>query len=171
MSRAADPPTQVLRELKSQSQIRVLDDLIRLAPKLLSQIMHMTGVDIPKNSHVAARVLLKFGVGISGGVCLGWADTKGFHMVGCRGQVSAAASIGADIMAGLHHTRRCGLDHSLPQVGRVWGAFSTGAQQRRAVRQRGLEWWRAGCEVKIGFSAQPKGKGWNGISAQASEDR
>jgi hypothetical protein len=97
---------QVLSKLKSESEIRLLDDLIRIAPQLLSQIISMTGVDIPKNSQMSACATLKFGVGITGGLCLGWADTKGFHMVGCRGSVSAAASIGADIMAGLHHSRK-----------------------------------------------------------------
>lgn len=97
---------QVLSKLKNKSEIRVLDDVIRIAPRLLSQIIKMTHVDIPANSHIFARAILKIGLGITGGICLGWADTKGFHMVGCRGSVSAAASIGADIMAGLHHTRK-----------------------------------------------------------------
>ena len=97
---------QVLSKLKSKSEIRVLDDVIRIAPRLLSQIIKMVHVDIPPNSHIFARAILKLGLGITGGVCLGWADTKGFHMVGCRGSVSAAASIGGDIMAGLHHSRK-----------------------------------------------------------------
>ena len=97
---------QVLRQLKSKSEIRVLDDVIRIAPRLLSQIIKMVHVDIPPNSHISARAILKIGLGITGGLCLGWADTKGFHMVGCRGSVSAAASIGGDIMAGLHHSRK-----------------------------------------------------------------
>lgn len=97
---------QVLKQLKNKSEIRVLDDVVKIAPQLLSQIMSMTKVDIPENSHVSARAILKLGVGITGGICLGWADTKGFHMVGCRGAISAAASIGGDIMAGLHHTRQ-----------------------------------------------------------------
>ena len=97
---------QVLKALKNKSEIRVLDDVVKIAPQLLSQIISMTRVDIPENSHITARCLLKLGIGISGGICLGWADTKGFHMVGCRGSVSAAASIGGDIMAGLHHTRK-----------------------------------------------------------------
>ena len=91
----------MLTKLKNESEIKILDDVIRAAPQLLSQIIKMTGVDIPPNSHIAARCILKIGLGVSGGVCLGWADTRGFHMVGCRGSVSAAASIGADIMAGL----------------------------------------------------------------------
>jgi hypothetical protein len=97
---------QVLRKLRSESEIKVLDDIIRIAPQLLSQIISMTGVDIPEDSHIFARTLLKIGLGISGGVCLGWADTKGFHMVGVQGRVSAAASIGADVLAGLHHSRK-----------------------------------------------------------------
>jgi hypothetical protein len=97
---------KVLKKMKAQSEIRGVDDIIRIAPQLLSQIIHMTKVDIPKNSHITAKATLKFGIGISGGICLGWADTKGFHMVGASGRVAAAASIGADIMAGLHHSRK-----------------------------------------------------------------
>lgn len=97
---------QVLKDLRNQSEIKALDDIVRIAPQLLAQIVKMTGVDIPANSHVHARVIVKIGLGVGGGVCLGWADTKGFHMVGVRGSVSAAASVGADIMAGLHHTRK-----------------------------------------------------------------
>lgn len=97
---------QVLKRLKAKSEIRVLDDIVRLAPQLLAQIMKMTYVDIPSNSAVTARVIASTGLGVSGGLCLGWADTKGFHMVGMRGSVSAAAQLGGDIMAGLHHTRK-----------------------------------------------------------------
>jgi hypothetical protein len=92
--------------MKAKSEIRVVDDVIRIAPQLLSQIIHMTKVDIPKNSRISARTILKIGVGLSGGLCLGWVDTKGFHMVGAKGKVAAAASIGADVMAGLHYTRK-----------------------------------------------------------------
>jgi hypothetical protein len=97
---------QVLAQLKAEGEIKVLDDVIRIAPQLLGLIMKMTDVDIPANSKISAQATLKLGVGIAGGICLGWADTKGFHMVGARGHMAAAASVGADIVAGLHHTRK-----------------------------------------------------------------
>ena len=59
-----------------------------------------------QGSHITAKTTLKSGFGASAGVCLGWADTRGFHMVGVRGKVGAVAKIGGDLMAGLHHTRR-----------------------------------------------------------------
>ena len=103
---AAAAPAQVLKKMRAESEIRVLDDIIRLAPQLLSEIMRMTGVDIPERSHVCACTTLKVGVGLNGAICLGWADTKGFHMVGVRGQASVAVSLGGDVMAGLHHSRK-----------------------------------------------------------------
>lgn len=92
--------------MRAESEIRVLDDIIKAAPQLVAEIMRMTGVDIPAGTRIVAMTTLKIGAGVCGGICLGWADTKGFHMVGVHGHASAAASLGGDIIAGLHHSRK-----------------------------------------------------------------
>lgn len=93
---------QALKNLKNRSNIRVLDDVIQIAPKLLSQIMQTARVRIAEDSPVRAKMIVKGGVGVSGGICLGWANTEGFRMVGVQGAVSVAAGIGADMLVGRH---------------------------------------------------------------------
>merc|ERR1719311_988843 len=40
------------------------------------------------------------GLGMSAEVCLGWCDTKGYHMVGIGGQASHLVTIGVNCFAG-----------------------------------------------------------------------
>lgn len=93
---------QVLRQLKSEADIRVLDDIISAVPKLLSEIMRVSQVKIADDCPVHAKMTVKGGVGISGAICLGWANTEGFHMVGVQGSVSVAAGVGGDMLVGTH---------------------------------------------------------------------
>jgi hypothetical protein len=98
---------QVLRKLRRKpGEIKGMDRLIRMAPWILSQIIRITHVDIPKGSKIRARAAIKSGVGFDAGVCLGWTDTEGYHMVGVRGKLGLLAKVGGDLMAGLHHDRR-----------------------------------------------------------------
>jgi hypothetical protein len=109
ISNTTPPKVQVLMCLKREggaSEIKVIDQVIKLVPWLLGQIIKLTHVDIPAGSHIFARATVKTGYGIDAGICLGWKDTKGFHMVGVRGKVGVMAKIGGDLMAGLHHDRR-----------------------------------------------------------------
>lgn len=96
---------QVLAELKNKSNIAVVDDVISAVPKLLSQVMQTARVRIAEECPVWAKMIVKGGLGVSGAVCLGWANTDGFHMVGIRGAVSVAAGLGADMMVGRHATK------------------------------------------------------------------
>jgi len=48
------------------------------------------------------RVEGSVGLGVSAEVRLGWADTRGYKMIGCGGNASAGAGIGADVFAGTH---------------------------------------------------------------------
>lgn len=98
---------QVLKQLRrKRGEIKGLDRMIRMAPWILSQIIRITHVDIPRGSKIRARAVIKSGVGINAGVCLGWTDTKGYHMIGVQGKIGAIAKVGGDLMAGLHHDRR-----------------------------------------------------------------
>lgn len=93
---------QVFRQLKSKSDIKVLDDIISAVPKLLSEIMRISQVEIADDCPVCAKMVVKGCVGVSGGLCLGWANTEGFHMVGVQGSASVAAGIGGDMLVGTH---------------------------------------------------------------------
>lgn len=98
---------QVLKRLqRTGGEIAGFDRLIKAAPWLLGKIIRITHVDIPRGTRIRARAAIKSGVGFDGGVCLGWADTKGYHMVGVRGKIGVIAKIGGDLLAGLHHGRR-----------------------------------------------------------------
>lgn len=83
-----------------------MDRLVKLAPWLLAQIVRLTHVDIPDRCHIQAKTTVRTGVGVDAGVCLGWADTEGYHMLGVKGKVGVMAKLGGDLMAGLHHSRR-----------------------------------------------------------------
>ena len=97
----------MLKKLQSTGGgIAGLDRLIKAAPWLLGQIIRITRVDIPRGTKIRARAAVKSGVGFAGGVCLGWEDTEGYHMVGVRGKIGVIAKIGGDLLAGLHHGRR-----------------------------------------------------------------
>ena len=98
---------QVLKAFKrKEGELKVMDSLVKLAPRLLAQIIRMTKVDIPKRCHVWARTTVKTGIGLDAGVCLGWSDTEGYHMLGVSGKMGALVKIGGDLMAGLHRDRR-----------------------------------------------------------------
>jgi hypothetical protein len=94
---------QVLKQLKVKGKkLNMLDRLITLAPKLLAQIVKLTHVDIPRGSHISAKTVIKSGFGVTAGACFGWADTKGFHMVGVHGKVGVMAKLGGNLLAGAH---------------------------------------------------------------------
>ena len=57
---------------------------------------------IANDSPVWAKMTVRGCIGVTGAVCLGWANTDGFHMLGVQGAVSAAAGIGGDVMIGRH---------------------------------------------------------------------
>merc|ERR1719428_1602850 len=46
------------------------------------------------------RVIYGLGVGMGAKVCLGWCDTKGYHMVGVGGQAAVAVRLGVHFFAG-----------------------------------------------------------------------
>jgi len=48
------------------------------------------------------RVKAETGVGMGAHVCLGWKDTKGYHMVGVSGKASAALSLQGTVFVGRH---------------------------------------------------------------------
>lgn len=91
-----------MTKLKRDSNIKILDDIIPKIPKLLTQVMNITKVRIAKDSPVSVTMLVKSGVGVSAAVCLGWADTEGFRMVGVRGTLAAGLGLGNDILIGRH---------------------------------------------------------------------
>lgn len=96
---------QALDKLKNRSHIQVVDDVISAAPKILSQVMKTANVRISDDDPVAIKMTVKGGVGVFGAVCLGWANTDGFHMVGVRGSVSASIGVGGDMVVGRHATK------------------------------------------------------------------
>lgn len=96
---------QALGKLKNKSNIKVVDDIISGAPKLLSQVMQTANVRIADEAPVSVKMTVKGGLGVSGAVCLGWANTDGFHMVGVRGSISASVGVGGDMVVGRHATK------------------------------------------------------------------
>lgn len=83
----------------------MMDRLIKLAPKLLGHIARLTHVNIPARCHIQAKVTVRTGFGVDAGVCLGWANTAGYRMLGVKGKLGALAKVGGDLMAGLHRDR------------------------------------------------------------------
>merc|ERR1712034_114092 len=53
---------------------------------------------------MALRVKAAVGVGVDAELCLGWCDTKGYHMMGVGGTVRAGLGLGANVFAGKHTT-------------------------------------------------------------------
>lgn len=51
-------------------------------------------------------VTAEAGVGFGAHVCLGWANTKGYHMVGVGGKASIALSLSVEVFAGRHTSKR-----------------------------------------------------------------
>lgn len=96
---------QALGKLKNKSNIKIVDDIISGAPKLLSQVMQTANVRIADEAPVSVKMTVKGGLGVSGAVCLGWANTDGFHMVGVRGSISASVGVGGDMVVGRHATK------------------------------------------------------------------
>mmetsp|Transcript_1822 Transcript_1822/g.3980 ORF Transcript_1822/g.3980 Transcript_1822/m.3980 type:complete len:283 (-) Transcript_1822:308-1156(-) len=46
------------------------------------------------------KVQAALGLGVSAKVCLGWCDTKGYHMVGVGGKAASAVQLGGNLFAG-----------------------------------------------------------------------
>jgi len=49
-----DSTPQVLSEVKTESEIAALDNIARIAPQLLAQVVKSTGVEIPRDAHIVA---------------------------------------------------------------------------------------------------------------------
>lgn len=93
---------QALGKLKRKSNIKVLDDVIPAVPRLLSEAMNIARVHIAKGCPVAVTMTVKGGVGATAALCLGWADTEGFRVVGVRGTLAAGLGVGKDMLVGRH---------------------------------------------------------------------
>lgn len=58
----------------------------------------------PKKDWLQLVVNASLGIGASAKVCLGWEDTKGYHMVGVGGEVAQGYALGGNVFAGKHST-------------------------------------------------------------------
>lgn len=95
---------------KAGSVISKVSEIIGIGNERLEKLL--AGKDeMTKKKHGNTPLELKVkgdvGIGVTGAVCLGWCDTKGFHMVGVGGTAAAALAVGVNVFAGKHGDGTC----------------------------------------------------------------
>ena len=98
---------EVLREIKAQEPIPVLDDIIAAVPKVVSCVLETVGADIDGDNvaGVEGVVYVYVGAGVTAGIYLGWVDTQGYAMMGLEGRVATAAGAALALRAGLNEEK------------------------------------------------------------------
>lgn len=103
---------EVIKNARGNTNCRPLDDGLNACLKWFNwsfdSLKKIAGCDFRQKSGVRFKLVgtTSVGVGVSGKACLGWADTKGYHMIGASGKVAAAAKVGGSGFAGLHQNGR-----------------------------------------------------------------
>uniref|UniRef100_A0A7S3G670 Uncharacterized protein n=1 Tax=Palpitomonas bilix TaxID=652834 RepID=A0A7S3G670_9EUKA len=95
----------LFRDLKANGAGAVLNDLIRLVPRIVAEVIRLIGVDISKGD-MKGRFTVSTGVGFSGALALGWTDTEGYNTVGAGGEVATGLNMGFSIFAGVHKSKK-----------------------------------------------------------------
>ena len=95
---------EVLREIKAQEPIPVLDEMIAVVPELVACVLETVGADIDNENVVGVEgvVYVYVGAGVTAGIYLGWVDTQGYSMFGMEGRVATAAGAALALRAGLN---------------------------------------------------------------------
>merc|ERR1712007_258698 len=97
--------TEILENVRAVDPVPVLDDLIKAVPEAISKVIEALGIDIGQNCvEVEGVVFFWVGVGVSAGLYLGWADTKGYSMIGVEGIAASLVSVGFSLYCGRHES-------------------------------------------------------------------
>merc|ERR1712151_788466 len=75
-----------------------------LTEEQLESVLEGTETATPNRTPMKLKVEVEAGIGAGAHVCLGWADTQGYRMVGVGGKAAAAFSAGGKIFAGKHRS-------------------------------------------------------------------
>ncbi|CAE7176222.1 unnamed protein product [Symbiodinium microadriaticum] len=94
---------EVLRNVKAQNPLPVIDDIVAAIPHVAAEIVHLIGADVTSDivESVRGTLYAYTGVGVSAGVFLGWLDTDGYAMMGALGQASLLKSVALSFRVGI----------------------------------------------------------------------
>ncbi|KAJ1622813.1 hypothetical protein T492DRAFT_1059903 [Pavlovales sp. CCMP2436] len=97
---------EVLSNVKAVVPAPVLDELILALPRLMGDVIELTGMDDEHCVKVEGVVSIYVGVGVTAGVFLGWVDTTGYRMIGVQGSVAAVFALSVTLECGVHEDGR-----------------------------------------------------------------
>ncbi|CAE7545434.1 unnamed protein product [Symbiodinium sp. CCMP2592] len=94
---------EVLRNVKAQNPLPVIDDIVAAIPHVAAEIVQLIGADVTSDivESVRGTLYVYTGVGVSAGVFLGWLDTDGYAMMGALGQASLLKSVALSFRVGI----------------------------------------------------------------------